>query len=116
VVYPPVGLSTAAVFGVCRPANQVKILQPLLDALKQGNLSQTGQLLANRLQPAAENLSPWIKRLHQEFSQQDCIGHGMSGSGSSYFGVYRHARHARRSARRLYAKGLGAVFAVKSCR
>jgi 4-diphosphocytidyl-2-C-methyl-D-erythritol kinase len=116
VVYPPEGLSTAAVYGACRPADEAKRVQPLLEALRQGDLNEAGRRLWNRLQPAAEELSPWVKRLHQEFCDQDCLGHGMSGSGSSYFGVYRHARHARRGARRLYAKGLGAVFAVRSCR
>jgi 4-diphosphocytidyl-2-C-methyl-D-erythritol kinase len=116
VVYPPEGLSTAAVYGLCRPAAQAQQVQPLVDALRQGNLDLAGRRMWNRLQPAAEQLSPWVKRLQQEFHNQDCLGHGMSGSGSSYFGVYRHARHARRSARHLYAKGLGAVFAVRSCR
>jgi 4-diphosphocytidyl-2-C-methyl-D-erythritol kinase len=116
VVYPPAGLSTAAVYASCRPASQARCVQPLLDALRRGDLEQAGRQLWNRLQPAAEGLSPWVKRLRQEFSELDCLGHGMSGSGSSYFGIYRHARHARRSARRLYAKGLGAVFAVRSCR
>jgi 4-diphosphocytidyl-2-C-methyl-D-erythritol kinase len=116
VVYPPAGLSTAAVYGLCRPASQARQVQPLLDALRRGDLALAGRRLWNRLLPAAERLSPWVKRLQHEFHEQDCLGHGMSGSGSSYFGVYRHARHARRSARRLYAKGLGAVFAVRSCR
>jgi 4-diphosphocytidyl-2-C-methyl-D-erythritol kinase len=116
VVYPPVGLSTAAVYASCRPAAQARQVQPLVDSLRRGDLEQAGRQLWNRLQPAAEGLSPWVKRLHQEFCQQDCLGHGMSGSGSSYFGIFRHARHARRSARRLCAKGLGAVFAVRSCR
>ena len=116
VVYPPAGLSTAAVYGLCRPASQARQVQPLVDALRRGDLELAGWRLWNRLLPAAESLSPWVKRLQHEFHEQDCLGHGMSGSGSSYFGVYRHARHARRSARRLYAKGLGAVFAVRSCR
>jgi 4-diphosphocytidyl-2-C-methyl-D-erythritol kinase len=116
VVYPPAGLSTAAVYAACRPAAQARQIQPLLDALRRGDLEEAGRGLWNRLQPAAEELSPWVKRLGQEFCEQDCLGHGMSGSGSSYFGVYRHARQARRSARRLYARGLGAVFAVRSCR
>jgi 4-diphosphocytidyl-2-C-methyl-D-erythritol kinase len=116
VVYPPEGLSTAAVYGQCQPASQAQQVQPLVDALRRGDLELAGRRLWNRLQPAAERLSPWVKRLQHEFHDQDCLGHGMSGSGSSYFGVYRHARHARRSARRLHAKGLGAVFAVRSCR
>jgi 4-diphosphocytidyl-2-C-methyl-D-erythritol kinase len=116
VVYPPEGLSTAAVYGACRPAAEARPVRPLLDALQQGDWRQAGRQLWNRLQPAAETLSSWVGRLRREFSQLDCLGHGMSGSGTSYFGFYRHARHARRSARRLQAKGLGTVFAVRSCR
>ena len=116
VVYPPAGLSTAAVYGACRPAAAGQSVGPLLEALKRGDWRQLRRRLWNRLQPAAEALSPWVGRLREEFSRLDCLGHGMSGSGTSYFGLYRHARHARRSARRLQAKGLGAVFAVRSCR
>lgn len=116
VVRPPAGLSTAAVYGVCQPAAEPQAVQPLVEALQRGDWKRAGGLLANRLQPAAERLSPWVKRLHQEFSQLDFLGHGMSGSGTSYFGLCRHARHARRSARRLEANGVGTVFAVRSCR
>lgn len=116
VVYPPEGLSTAAVYDACRPAEQPRQIKPLLEAVQRGDLRQLGRNLWNRLEEPAEQLSPWIERLRREFGGHDCVGHGMSGSGSSYFGVYRHARHARRNARRLYAKGLGAVFAVRSCR
>ncbi len=115
VVYPPEGLSTVAVYGACRPAGQPRMLGPLLEALHRGDITQTGRLLFNRLQPAAEELSPWIARLRRQLARQDCLGHGMSGSGSSYFGLCRHARHARRVARRLQANGVGSVFAVRSC-
>ena len=115
VVRPPAGLSTAAVYGVCRPAAQPQTARPLIEALRRGNWRQVGRRLLNRLQSAAETLSPWVKRLQQEFSQVDCLGHEMSGSGTSYFGLCRHARHAQRCARRLEAIGLGTVFAVRSC-
>jgi 4-diphosphocytidyl-2-C-methyl-D-erythritol kinase len=116
VVRPPEGLSTAAVYGECSVATAPQTAQPLVDALQQGDWKQAGGRLLNRLQPAAESLSPWVNRLHKEFSQLDFLGHGMSGSGTTYFGLCRHARHARRSARRLEARGVGAVFAVRSCR
>ena len=116
VVRPPAGLSTAAVYGVCQPAVEPQAVQPLVEALQRGDWKQVGNRLLNRLQPVAERLSPWVKRLHQEFSQLDFLGHGMSGSGTSYFGLCRHARHARRVARRLEAIGVGTVFAVRSCR
>ncbi len=116
VVRPPEGLSTAAVYGACEAASSPETPRALIRALQQGDWKQAGGRLLNRLQPAAERLSPWVKRLHDEFSKMDFLGHGMSGSGTSYFGLCRHARHARRSARRLEAIGLGAVFAVRSCR
>ena len=116
VVRPPEGLSTAAVYDVCRPAAQPQTAQPLVDALRRGNWKQARGRLLNRLQPAAERLSPWVKQLQQEFSRMDFLGHGMSGSGTSYFGLCRHARHARRSARRFEANGVGCVFVVRSCR
>ena len=116
VVRPPEGLATADVYRACRPAAEPQTAGPLIRALQQGDWKQAGRRLLNRLQPAAERLSPWVERLQQEFSQLDVLGHGMSGSGTSYFGLCRHARHARRSARRLEANGVGAVFVVRSCR
>ena len=91
VVRPPEGLATAAVYGVCRPAASPRPLQPLLDALRQGNVRRAGGLLFNRLQAAAEQLSPWIARLGRLLAGEDCLGHGMSGSGTAYFGLFRSA-------------------------
>lgn len=116
VVRPPEGLSTAAVYGICRPAAAPRQIAPLTGALRRGDLGEAGGLLFNRLQPAAEQLSPWIDRLRREFAALDFLGHAMSGSGTSYFGLCRHARHARRLARLLDGRGLGSVFAVQSCR
>jgi 4-diphosphocytidyl-2-C-methyl-D-erythritol kinase len=116
VVRPPAGLSTAAVYGICRPAPELRRAAPLVEALRHRDWQQVTRHVFNRLQPAAEALSPWVKRLEQEFAQLDLLGYGMSGSGTSYFGLCRHARQARRSARRLEARGLGSVFAQRNCR
>jgi 4-diphosphocytidyl-2-C-methyl-D-erythritol kinase len=116
LVRPPAGLATAAVYGACRPAERPNRLAPLLEALGHGDMRASGRLLFNRLQPAAESLTPWIARLRREFEGLDCLGHGMSGSGTSYYGLCRHARHARRIARRFAANGVGSVFVVRSCR
>ncbi len=115
VVRPPEGLATAAVYGVCRPPASPRPLRPLLDALRQGSVRQAGGLLFNRLQAAAEQLSPWIARLGRLLAAEDCLGHGMSGSGTAYFGLFRSALQARRVARRLLARGVGCVVAVQSC-
>jgi 4-diphosphocytidyl-2-C-methyl-D-erythritol kinase len=116
VVRPPAGLSTATVYGRCRPADVPADACPLATALERGDLAGVGRRLLNRLEPAAESLCHWIGRLRREFMQLDLLGHAMSGSGTSYFGLCRHARHAGRIARRLQAYGLGRVFAVRTCR
>ncbi len=109
LVRPPVGLSTPAVYRACRvPAEAVKV-EPLLAALHRGNTFKVSELLMNRLQEPAEELSPAVVHLKNAFSQTDCLGHQMSGSGTSYFGICHNARHARRVAGQLAASNLGLV-------
>ncbi len=115
VVRPPEGLSTAAVYAACRPAEQPQSAGPLLEALRRGSRREAGRLLFNRLQPAAEGLSPRIAGLCRSFAAEDCLGHGMSGSGTACFGLFHHAAQARRVARRFRAMGLGTAVAVRSC-
>ena len=116
VVRPPGGLATKDVYAECGCAVEPNDPAPFLSALSQGDNQRIGRLLFNRMQPAAERLSPWIKRLEHQFEAEDFLGYGMSGSGTSYFGLCRHATETRRVARRLLARGAGSVFAVRSCR
>jgi 4-diphosphocytidyl-2-C-methyl-D-erythritol kinase len=110
VVRPPVGLSTADVYRRCRASEVPRPVADLIAAAGRGRTTLVGRCLFNRLQPAAEQLSPWIAKLRTAFGHLDCCGHQMTGSGSSYFGVCRHARHARRVAGQLRAAGWQAVF------
>ncbi len=114
VVRPPGGLATAAVYRACSPAAQPQRAEALVAAARDGDTAQVGRLLFNRLQEAAERLSPWIGRLRNAFGQLDCLGHQMSGSGTSYLGLCRHAGHARSVAARLRAAGWGAVFTAST--
>ena len=113
VAKPPAGLSTADVYRACRASHEPRRVGGLLAALRQGALAGAAGYLHNALQAAAEALSPWIVRLAYEFGQLDFLGHRMSGSGTSYFGLCRHARHARRLAACLRARGVGRVYAVQ---
>jgi 4-diphosphocytidyl-2-C-methyl-D-erythritol kinase len=110
VVRPPEGLSTAAVYKACRPSMAPRKVEPLLDALRDGDARQFGRRMHNALQPAARGLSPWIDRLESEFARMDCLASQMSGSGTSYFGICRGARHALAIAGRLRSRRLGRVF------
>ncbi|MEE3370401.1 MAG: 4-(cytidine 5'-diphospho)-2-C-methyl-D-erythritol kinase [Planctomycetota bacterium] len=114
VVRPPTGLGTADVYRKCRPAETPVPLLPLLSAGQSGNLPLVAKCMTNRLQPAAASLSPWIQTLQRIFEQSDCLGHQMTGSGSSYFGICRNNRHARRIANQIRSMGVGQVFSAST--
>ena len=114
VVKPPAGLSTAAVFKACQPASQPHGVEQLLVALRRGRLAEAGALFHNRLQSAARSISPWIDRLAMEFARLPVLGHQMSGSGTSYFGLCASATLARRVAARLRSQSLGLVWSGMS--
>ncbi len=112
VVWPPEGLSTPAVFQRCRPAESPRSLEPLLRSAEQGNKAALARAMCNRLQTPAKEISPWIQKLESEFDKTDCYAHQMSGSGSSYFGICRNARQARRIAGWLRCRGWGNLFST----
>jgi len=114
IVSPPRPLATQTVYQHCRPAPFPVSIEPFQDHLESGDIVQAARTMVNRLQQPAEDLSPEVRRLRQAFEGIDCLGHQMSGSGSSYFGICRNARHARRVARRLRALRLGMVFVTRS--
>jgi 4-diphosphocytidyl-2-C-methyl-D-erythritol kinase len=115
VIRPPAGLSTAEVYRGWRPSEESRPIKPLIDALIRQDRRAAGRKVFNRLQATAARLSPWIDRLRAAFAETDCLGHGMSGSGTAYFGLCRHAGHARRLARHFQALQVGRVHAVRSC-
>ena len=115
VVRPPAGLSTADVYRNCEVPAKPRSGTELLAALRAGDMRQLPNQIFNRLQAAAKTLSPWVDRLRTEMAGQDCLADQLSGSGTSYFGICRHARHARRVARRLQSRGVGRVYAASTC-
>jgi len=114
VVHPPVGLGTAEVYRACRPAGRPRTAAALVTAWQAGCLAEVGRRLHNGLQAAARSLAEAIGRLEEEFARLDLLGHAMSGSGSSYFGLCRSRRQAGRNAALLRSRGLGRAYAVSS--
>jgi 4-diphosphocytidyl-2-C-methyl-D-erythritol kinase len=112
IVQPPGGLATADVYRRCRPASSPQTCGALIAALHRGDLSAAGRHLHNALERAAEQLSPWITHLKEDFNRLDLPGHQMTGSGTSYFGLCRSARHARWAAARLRSLGWSNVCVV----
>lgn len=114
IVRPPVGLSTPAVYQRCRPRASLRSAERMRAAFDRGDLAAAARCMHNGLQKPAEELSPWIQKLEKAFSQTAAVGHQMSGSGSSYFGLFWHAGQARRTARQLRGMNLGAVMVAET--
>jgi len=119
IVKPPVDLSTSDVYRAhdARPESALgaRRLDAPLAELASARWNGVGHWLHNRLQAAAASLTPWVHRIRSVFDEFDFVGHQLSGSGSAYFGVCRHARHARRLASILRTRQLGLVYATRSC-
>lgn len=111
IAKPPTGLSTPEVY------SQVVISQRQRDAsefglrLKTGKPSLIGDWMHNRLQPFAIPLNDEIKVIQNEFQLlQDagrCCGHQLSGSGSSYFGLFSTKRLATTATVKLTGRAPG---------
>jgi 4-diphosphocytidyl-2-C-methyl-D-erythritol kinase len=112
VVRPPVGIASADAYKACQPAKTPAEVGQIKSALARGNAGEIGKGMVNRLQPVANQMTPWIDVLETKFKRQDLLGQQMSGSGSSYFGICRSARSARRMTARLRSQRSGAVFAA----
>jgi 4-diphosphocytidyl-2-C-methyl-D-erythritol kinase len=90
-------------------------LVALTRALRRGSFFELNRWMCNQLQAAAGALTPWIGRIRAEFAALDFLGHQLTGSGTAYFGVCRHAQHARRLASILKTRQLGLVYVTRSC-
>lgn len=115
VVKPNVGLSTAQVFQHCQPSVAPHTAEPIVQSLQLGDFGSAGRQLMNRLGAPAARLCPIIEQIRESFSELPVLGHLMSGSGTSYFGMCMHRKQAESLAGRLRSLGLGSVFTVQSC-
>jgi len=112
VVRPPYGLSTVEVYQQLKvPSSDRQISIPDYLDSHAGTRTVGGQLF-NRLQSAAETCAPELLVLRDHFGRIPFLGHQLSGSGSSYFGVSANAAAARRCTSRLRATGIGQTFQV----
>ena len=90
-------------------------LNRLVTNLYLGGWYEVGMWMHNRLQAAASLLLPCVEKLSRAFGEFDFVAHQLTGSGSAYFGICRHAAHARRLASILRTRQLGLVYATRSC-
>jgi 4-diphosphocytidyl-2-C-methyl-D-erythritol kinase len=119
VAKPPGGLSAGEVYGSydrLSKSDRTGDSRPLISMSVRGRRwGDLGRWMRNRLESAAALLTPWVAQARAVFSELGFVAHQLSGSGSAYFGVCRHAQHARRLASILRTRQLGLVYATRSC-
>ena len=104
VAKPPIGLSTAAVFRNCEIPKEPEETKSLQISFELGDPYNIGKQIRNRLEEFARPLTPWIAQLESEFARTSSLGHQMSGSGTSYFGIFANNRSALRAAKQLSSR------------
>jgi 4-diphosphocytidyl-2-C-methyl-D-erythritol kinase len=116
---PAAGLSTADVFAAVSVPAEPLSGKEVLEAARRGDVEGLGHQLHNRLQPAAERLSPEVAGLCARLAGLAPAGQLMTGSGSTVFALCRNPAEAQRLARALRsATEEGApprVCVVRSC-
>ncbi len=104
IAMPPKGLSTADVYRHSELPEKRVNSDALVKGITTGSYRPGKSGIWNRLQIAAEKLSPWVERLKHEFQRTGCGDHQLTGSGAAYFGMFQSALWAKRANRTLAAR------------
>ena len=107
IVKPPVALSTKDVFSQVdssrtvssadheNVAASVASAEATVQAISMGHPQRIAGSLFNRLAKPAAQLTGQLDRMSHLFERAGSLGHQMSGSGSSYFGIFANRKSAR---------------------
>jgi 4-diphosphocytidyl-2-C-methyl-D-erythritol kinase len=115
---PSFGCATAEVYENLTVPALAKAGAELRQAVEAGATEAIGRSLFNRLQPAAEKLTPTLGTYYRRLAELGPAGQLMSGSGSSLFALCRDRAEAERLAGQLRQgedKDSFTVFLVRSC-
>ena len=111
LVKPTAGLSTPSVFGRVAEFGfeDRQSIDDMLQVFTSGDLSGVGRALHNRLLEPALAVLPELQGVVHLLQDFDVAGFQMTGSGSTFFMICRHANQAKNLAARLRQMKLGAV-------
>lgn len=107
IVKPPVGCPTAEVYRRVKLPDTPVDGRAAVEAVASGDPTRVAAALHNRLQSAAFDLQPLVRRVYDRLTACDPLGCLLSGSGSCVFAVCRDRPDALRVARRFEAEAKG---------
>jgi 4-diphosphocytidyl-2-C-methyl-D-erythritol kinase len=114
LITPGERLSTKRVFENLRAAEKPVPMEPITQALADGNIKEVARHLHNRLIESSRLLSPAVRELERRAENWPCLGHLMTGSGSTYFAVCEDQVSAKDLGRSIEELQLGTVYIVRA--
>jgi 4-diphosphocytidyl-2-C-methyl-D-erythritol kinase len=113
---PAEGLATGDVYGALTDEERGPSDRRAFGRMREDDRSTRAVVAAlfNRLEGPAMRHSSAARRVAAEFKRASFLGRQLTGSGSCYFGICRHRRHAQRTTRLLGARCDGHVFEVST--
>ena len=110
LIKPRAGLATAEVFADYATYQGASVddrvaVDDILEACARGRAQEIGKWLHNRLVDSALRLQPELQPLQTELLALGLPGVQMTGSGSTFYLLCRHARQARNIAEQLSNRG-----------
>ncbi len=114
LIAPTDRLSTKEVFANLKPGTERVPIEPIAWALAEGNKQEVARHLHNRLIEASRLLSPAVADLERRAASWPCLGHLMTGSGSTYFAVCEDQVSAKSLGRSIEELQLGTVYIVSA--
>ncbi len=94
LVCPPVGLSTAGVYGRLVVPSEPLDGRAVRNAFRSGDPESLGRAIFNRLEEPAFAVEPLVGRIRRRLDSLGVCGARMSGSGSAVFALCRDRCHA----------------------
>ena len=83
------------------PRRQGSPVDPVIEALRMGDLSLLGSAVGNDLAPITCGLVPEVADLERELLDAGALGSGMSGTGTAVYGLFASESDALDAARRI---------------
>ena len=109
VAKPAVGAETASIYRAYDewPGESRHSVDPVVEALRAGNLHELAKELGNDLAPVTRGFVPEVQKLEEELLHARALGVAMSGTGTAVYGLFgsmAEAQVAERSLRAPFAE------------
>ncbi len=100
VVKPEAGVKTARIYHAYDeyPEEGLPSVDPVVEALRAGDLDALARSLGNDLAPVTKDFVPEIRALEEKLLRAGALGVAMSGSGTAVFGMFDSEAKARDAA------------------